>query len=117
MKSAETLFDGLVARFSADPTVEPPAVAKGGKFGDAGLKVNGKLFALVSRGNLVVKLPRKRVEELVASGAGTRFDPGHGRLMKEWLAVPPEQARRWPKLADEAREFVAGAATRKPRRR
>jgi hypothetical protein len=33
-----------------------------------------------------VKLPRERVDELVEAGAGHRFDPGHGRLMKEWVA-------------------------------
>jgi hypothetical protein len=28
-----------------------------------------------------------RVDVLVSSGKGKYFDPGHGRLMKEWLAV------------------------------
>jgi hypothetical protein len=32
-----------------------------------------------SRGKFVVKLPRGRVDELVASGQGEYFDPGHGR--------------------------------------
>jgi hypothetical protein len=27
--------------------------------------------------------------------------------MKEWVAVAPEHGRRWAKLAEEARDFVA----------
>lgn len=38
------------------------------------------MFAMVSsNGNFVVKLPKQRVEQLEGSGAGRRFDPGHGR--------------------------------------
>src|SRR5690349_8405219 len=72
---AEALFARLVERFATDPAVTPPSVDKGGKFGASGLKVDGKLFAMVSKGKLVVKLPRPRVDELVASGSGEPFDP------------------------------------------
>ncbi|HEY2509415.1 MAG TPA: TfoX/Sxy family protein [Polyangiaceae bacterium] len=77
----------------------------GRKFGSNGLKVNGKLFALFTQGTLVVKLPRERVAALVASRVGTPFDPGHGRLMKEWLAVTSAKAS-WVELAKEAHAFV-----------
>jgi len=43
------------------------------------LSVNGKIFAMLVRGKLVVKLPKQRVDELVAARVGTYFDPGHGR--------------------------------------
>jgi TfoX/Sxy family transcriptional regulator of competence genes len=112
---AEELFERLVERFSADPSVTPPTGEEGGKFGSSGLKVDGRIFAMVSRGELVVKLPRERVDELIASGTGTRFDPGHGRLMKEWVSVSTQHSRSWPKLADEARKFVAAAAPRRRR--
>ena len=46
--------------------------------------------------------------ELVRAGAGAYFDPGHGRLMKEWIAVP-EGAAPWLALAKEACAFVSGA--------
>jgi hypothetical protein len=105
--TAEALFERLVARFSADPSVTPPS--SGGVFGASGLKVGGKLYAMVSKGELVVKLPRDRVDELVASGTGRRFDPGHGRVMKEWVTIAPRHGRRWSRLAEEARQFVGGA--------
>lgn len=66
----------------------------------------GKIFAMLSGGRLVVKLPRARVEALVASGDGERFDPGHGRLMTEWLSVGPASAEGWLPLAREGLAFV-----------
>jgi hypothetical protein len=52
-----------------------------------GLKVNRKIFAMFGKNRFVIKLPRKRVDELVDADQGERFDPGHGRLMKEWTVV------------------------------
>src|SRR2546425_7949735 len=84
-------------------------VTRGGKgFGSTGLKVNGKLFALMSsKGRFVAKLPRRRVDALVSSGRAEYFDPGHGRLMKEWVAVDRRGAS-WVDLAREAYRFLKG---------
>jgi hypothetical protein len=54
-----------------------------------------------------VKLPRERVDELVEAGAGHRFDPGHGRLMKEWVALRPADEEACTAYVTEARRFVA----------
>jgi hypothetical protein len=108
---ADALFERLVARFSADPSVTPPSGGTG--FGAAALKVDGKIFAMLSGGDLVVKLPKQRVDELVASQTGAPFDPGHGRVMKEWLTVAPAQSGRWDDLAAEALQFVGGAPKRR----
>jgi hypothetical protein len=76
--------------------------------GSSGLRWRGKIFALLSsNGAFVVKLPKPRVDALVASGDGERFDPGHGRLMKEWLAIDPMSDVEWLSLAREALAFVA----------
>ncbi len=48
-----------------------------------------------SKGKFVVKLPRQRVDALVATGEGERFDPGHGRLMKEWIAFDATSEIEW----------------------
>jgi|SRR5262245_49128334 len=77
----------------------------GRKFGSNGLKVNGKLFAMVTRGNLVVKLPKERVDALVAVRAGQYFDPGHGRKMKQWISVTSTKLS-WVELVREAHDFV-----------
>lgn len=86
-------------RAEADP---PAQGASKGKFGDSALKRGGKIFAMLSRDRLVVKLTRERVDALVASGKGARFDPGHGRVMKEWVVVHSSDSRTWLKLAREA---------------
>jgi hypothetical protein len=70
-----------------------------------GLKVNGKIFAMFGRKQLVTKLPKARVDELVASGVGKHFDPGHGRLMQEWVVVA-QGGHDWLELTKEAYEFV-----------
>ncbi len=63
---------------------------------------------MLVKGRLVVKLPRLRVDALIASGDGERFDPRHdGRLMKEWVSVEPTFEEEWLPLAREAMEFVA----------
>lgn len=41
------------------------------------------------------------------SGRATLFDPGHGHLMKEWVAVEPDTPGAWTALAEEAKDFVA----------
>ena len=76
-------------------------------FGSTSLKTDGKIFAMLVKDRLVVKLDRRRVDELAEAGKGRRFDPGHGRLQKEWLDVDSASADVWLALATEAEEFVA----------
>jgi hypothetical protein len=91
--------------------------AQGGvrRFGANGLRTKGKIFAMMAQGTLVVKLPAARVDAIVSAGNGERFDPGHGRIMKEWVALSV-MPRRWPSFALEACEFVTEQLG-KPRRR
>ena len=101
-------FVPIVKAFAKDRRV-----TTGGKgFGSSGLKVDGKLFAMISsRGLFVAKLPRKRVAELVQLGSARPFDPGHGRLMREWIELDGAEAS-WISLAREARAFVGGAKSK-----
>ena len=77
-------------------------------FGSTSLKTGGRIFAMLVNGRLVVKLDRRRVNELVASGVGEHFDPGHGRLMKEWFSIESASDDIWRSLATEAEAFVSG---------
>jgi hypothetical protein len=84
-----------------------PGVSQGGRgFGSTALRVHGRIFVMLTDGRLVLKLPARRVDELIASGDGQRFDPGHGRLMKEWLSLEPASGAEWLALAREAMAFV-----------
>ena len=80
-------------------------VTAGKLFASYGLKVNGKIFAMFGRDRLVVKLPKERVDEMVSAEKAERFNPGHGRVMKEWAACQGEEAH-WVELAREAYRFV-----------
>jgi TfoX/Sxy family transcriptional regulator of competence genes len=101
--SPEERYDKLIDALTEQPGVTPPSA--GGKFGSAGLKVQGKIFAMLVRGELVVKLPRTRVAELVAAGQGRNFDANKGRPMAEWFVANADCD--WQQLADEALSYVA----------
>jgi len=70
------------------------------------LKTRKKMFAMFSKGNYVVKLPKKRVRELLTSGEGLPYDPGNGKIMKEWVIIPIDKMEKWVDYALEAKEFA-----------
>ncbi len=88
-----------------DAFANDPQVTRGKMMSSYGLKVNGRIFAMFGRGRFVTKLPKERVDELISARKGKRFDPGHGRLMKEWVVVGAGKAD-WVELAREAYRFV-----------
>jgi TfoX/Sxy family transcriptional regulator of competence genes len=97
----DAAFAPVVAAFAKDPKV-----SCGKMMASVGLKVNSKIFAMSVRGDFVAKLPKQRVDELVAAGTGKYFDPRHdGRLMKEWVTIAGRKAT-WVDLAKEAHAFV-----------
>jgi hypothetical protein len=101
-------WDALVAMMLGESTATYGT--EGGSrraFGSTALKTEGKIFAMVVKGRLVVKLPAGRVEDLVEAGAGERFDPGHGRIQKEWLSVFSDDPEQWHALAVESEAYVA----------
>lgn len=102
--SALVAFQPVLRAFARDV-----AVTAGSMFSkdNVVLKVNGRIFAMLANGIFVAKLPRSRVEAMVAAGEGARYDPGHGRVMKEWIATD-QAPDTWVALAREARAFVGG---------
>jgi hypothetical protein len=107
----EDRFDRLVEALLEDPDVAPPAAGKR-RFGSNAVTVHGQIFAMLVRGQLVLKLPARRVSELVEAGEGVQFDANKGRPMKEWLVVATDSSLDWLTLALEARQFV-GRRSRK----
>ena len=100
-------FAPVVAAFAKSKAV---TLEKGWGAGNLVLKVGKKIFAMTIAADLVAKLPRARVAELVDEGAGKPFDPRKdGRVMKEWIVVPPRTAD-WVELAREALAFVKKGA-------
>jgi hypothetical protein len=106
--TAEAGFARIVQGLGDLPGVTKPDTLGGParRFGESALRVDGRIFAMLSGGRLVLKLPRGRVAELIESGAGGTYDAGKGRPMKEWISLEPEHQERWLELATEALEFV-----------
>jgi hypothetical protein len=104
---ARERYEDLVDEFAGVEGVTPPEGGSG--FGRGALRYQRKIFAMFVRGRLVVKLPKKRVDELVAAGRGVRFDANKGTPMKEWFSLDPESALDWPPLAREALDYARAA--------
>jgi hypothetical protein len=100
---ATVAFTAIEARHAPDV-----GVRRGMSWGSTpDLRVNGRIYAMLCRGELVVKLPAGDVDEIVDGGGGRRFDPWrNGRLMKEWVTIPDAAADVWPIRADAALAYV-----------
>jgi hypothetical protein len=94
----------LVDELLGCPGVTPPSGGSG--FGRSALRWEKKIFAMLVRGRLVVKLPAARVDALVANGDGVRFDANKGTPMREWLSLAPESGLAWLPLTREALDFA-----------
>jgi len=102
MASPEETFAAI-----ADTLRGGPDISEGTGFGrNPGLRVNGKIFAMLNGEALVVKLPAARCAQLVADGAAVPFDAGKGRPMREWVKFPHRDAEDWRGAAEEALGFV-----------
>lgn len=104
----QSRYAELVRKIAGRPGVTNLSEGRG--FGSSGqLKVDGRIFAMLVRDELVVKLPRERIDQLVGLGAGRRFDAGKGKPMREWFVLSPTSTKRWLPLAQEALIFVKEA--------
>jgi hypothetical protein len=101
-------YEDLVDALRGIDGVVPPRGGSG--FGRGTLRYQGKIFAMLVRGRLVVKLPATRVTELINFGAGQHFDANKGTPMKEWLSLDPDSELDWLDLAHEALDFAQASA-------
>jgi hypothetical protein len=95
----------------AEPYLASGALVEGTMMGHQCLRTAGSngFVATIERstGNLVVKLPKARVTELVDAGEGAAFSPA-GKVFKEWVELPAFDERRWTALLEESIDFVDG---------
>lgn len=104
----ESMFESVAGRL----LTRNGELERGRMFGSDALKIRGKVFAMLVKGDLVIKLPAERVNELLEAGAGRPFDPGHGRVMKEWVALRPPDASACETYVREALAFVEAHGSR-----
>jgi TfoX/Sxy family transcriptional regulator of competence genes len=87
-----------------------PRIALKHAFSSPGLRFDDKIFAMLVKGELVVKLAAGRCEELASDGRCRPFTMGR-REMREWAVIGPEREFEWDALADEALAYARRAAT------
>jgi hypothetical protein len=87
----------------AEPLLTRPGTTIGTLMRFPCLRADGNFFATCDHrtGDLVVKLPRPRVDELVTAGEALPFAPA-GRTFKEWALVTHRDEDAWRALLDEA---------------
>lgn len=101
LSHGERLFAKLVAFYATHRTEYP--VERAMLFGFDCLRINGKVFAKLHNGHLVMKLPADRITALVESGQASAYG-SRGRLMKEWGVISTK--KDIVALAEEARVFT-----------
>jgi len=71
------------------------------------LRVRGEFFATSHhrRGDLLIKIPAKRVDALIDAGLGESFAPA-GRPFKEWVTLATRDEDLWRGLLEEAYVFA-----------
>ena len=101
MSDGDDVWRAIIDRMlAADPDIELKHA-----FSSPGLRFRDRIFAMEVRGDLVVKLPPHRCEELASDGSARPFRVGQ-RVMREWVVVGPEREFEWDGLADEALAYA-----------
>jgi TfoX/Sxy family transcriptional regulator of competence genes len=107
-EAAEDEWEAICARLlAADDAIELKRAMS-----SPGLRYDDKIFAMLVRGDFVVKVEAARAAALVDDGCapltmGTR-------VMREWVVIPHDRIAGWSALADEALEYARTlAATRR----
>lgn len=86
-----------------------PVVKPGKMYGHPAYYVGGKLFASLYMDGVCVKIPEKRVKDLLKRGNIKPFEP-MGRKMKEWILIVREKSEDYLNdrlIFDESIEFVS----------
>jgi hypothetical protein len=104
-------YEDLIDELLGIAGVTPPRGGAG--FGRSALRFQGKIFAMLVRGHLVLKLPAYRVTALIRSGNGAAFDANKGTPMREWFSLDPDSRLDWLALAMEALDFARSPAERR----
>ncbi len=97
------MYDEIKQHFSKIDDV----VVNSGK-GSQGIKYGKKMFAMFSKGDLLVQLSPSRVTELVETGEADAFDPGTGKFMKDRVLIPVSKKSSWISLCEESMRYAMG---------
>ena len=107
---AHEVFDPIAEGYLARADVDI-----GPMFGSEAVRVRGKVFAFIGHaGDLIVKLPEERVDELASRGEGARMTISE-RMLREWAVLDLAHSARWADVVAEAFAYVDRITPRPPR--
>ena len=89
-----------------------PVVKPGKMYGHPAYYVGGKLFASLYMDGVCVKIPEKRVKDLLERKGIVTFEP-MGRRMKEWILIVRDKSEEYLNdrpIFEESIEFVSSIA-------
>ena len=77
-------------------------------FGKPCGKINKKAFIAFFEDEMVFKIGREEIKELLYKYSGSKnWDPsGKNRAMKDWIQIPEEYKSDWSQLMQKAIEFM-----------
>jgi hypothetical protein len=98
-------FDKLAKSLNVGPVTKPADPIRPQRMNANAFCVRNRVFAMHVGDDLVVKLPPKRVAELIESGVAACNVVG-GRPMKEWANLRPATEMKWLALTKESLDYV-----------
>src|SRR6266853_5766926 len=98
-------FEKLARSLDVGPVTKPADPIRPQRMNANAFCVRNKVFAMHVGGDLVIKLPPKRVAELIDSGIAVPNVVG-GRPMKEWANLRSTTEKSWLALTKESLEYV-----------
>ena len=98
-------FEQLARALDVGEVTKPAHPTQPQRMNANALCVRNRVFAMRVGQDLVLKLPAKRVVDLVEAGVALPNLVG-GRPMKEWANFGPQTEKNWQTLARESLEYV-----------
>jgi hypothetical protein len=98
-------FEKLARSLDVGPVTKPADPIRPQRMNANAFCIRNKVFAMHVGEDLVVKLPPKRVAELIEVGIAVPNVVG-GRPMKEWANLRPPTQKKWLALAKESLDYV-----------
>jgi hypothetical protein len=98
-------FEKLARSLDVGPVTKPADPLQPQRMNANAFCIRNKVFAMHVGDDLVVKLPPRRVAELIESGIAVPNVVG-GRPMKEWANLRPEMEKKWLALTKESLDYV-----------
>ncbi len=98
-------FEDLAGSLGVGPVTKPAHPTQPQRMNANSFCIRNRVFAMRVGEQLVLKLPARRVADLIEAGTAKPHLSGV-TPMKEWASLPPSMAEQWSALAEESLTYV-----------